>query len=222
MMEVSLAVAFLAGVGSFFSPCIFPLLPVYFSVLSGVSVKELGAAVRRVFLAALFFVLGFSAVFMALGASFGSFGHLLIRWRAPLQVIGGVVVMVLALHLLGLRFLPVLLRERKWHPGEIRLPLIGPFLVGAAFAFGWSPCVGPILGSILTYAMAGQDPKRGLVLLGVYSMGLAVPFLLISLCWNRFIALFSSLKRGLRWVNAASGLILLVMGGWLIFKGAGL
>lgn len=221
-MEVSFAVAFLAGVGSFFSPCILPLLPVYLSVLSGVSVKELGAAGRRVFLAALFFVLGFSAVFMALGASFGSLGHLLIRWRAALQVIGGIVVMVLALHLLGLHLLPVLLRERRWHPGQIRLPIIGPFLIGAAFAFGWSPCVGPILGSILTYAMTGQDPKRGLLLLGVYSMGLALPFLLISLCWDRFIALLSSLKRGLRWVNTAGGLVLLVMGGWLVLKGVGL
>ena len=100
--------------------------------------------------------------------------------------------------------------------------MIGPFLIGAAFAFGWSPCVGPILGSILTYAMTGQDPRRGMLLLGVYSLGLAVPFLLISLAWNRFISLFGKLKRGIRWVNLGSGAVLLGVGVWLIMKGVGL
>ena len=221
-MEVSFAIALLAGMGSFFSPCIFPLLPVYFSVLSGVSVQDLGRAeVKRVFLSALMFVLGFTAVFMALGASFGSIGYLLLRWRPVLQVVGGGVVAVLPLHLLGVRFLPFLFRERRMEVG-VSIPLIGPFLIGAAFAFGWSPCVGPILGSILTYAMTGQDPRRGMLLLGVYSLGLAVPFLLISLAWNRFISLFGKLKRGIRWVNLGSGAVLLGVGVWLIMKGVGL
>lgn len=221
-MEVSLAIAFAAGLGSFFSPCVFPLLPVYLSVLSGVSVSELGRqGGKRTFLSALLFVLGFSAVFIALGASFGGLGHLLLGWRPVLQVVGGAVVMALALHLLGVPLVPFLLRERRMEVAG-SVPLVGPFLVGTAFALGWSPCVGPVLGTILTYAMTGQDPHRGMLLLGIYSAGLAVPFLLASVAWNRFLGLFGRLKGALRWINVASGVVLLGMGGWLVSKGVGL
>ena len=190
----SLLTAFAAGLLSVLSPCVLPLLPAYLSLVSGISVEELrsegsaDAVRRRVMLASFAFVLGFSAVFVLLGASATLLGRVLRSFR--LEVFGleigvaqiaGVLIIVMGLHLTGLIQIPLLYREKRFEGPKGPTSLIGAGLVGAAFAFGWTPCVGPILGGILTLAGARETVLEGMGLLTVYSAGLAVPFLLAAL-----------------------------------------
>jgi cytochrome c-type biogenesis protein len=215
-LSVGLAVAFLAGVLSFLSPCVLPLVPSYVSFVAGVSLEELesgDAAVRRTaFVHSVLFVAGFSAIFIGLGASASFIGQALRDYQVWIMRIGGVLVVLFGLHLLGITPLRFLQRERRLHLQTKPLGYVGTFLVGLTFGAGWTPCIGPILGSILTYAATRDRMVEGVQLLGVYSLGLAVPFLLSAAAFSWFLAKFSEFRKYIPWVERASGALLVVVG----------
>ncbi len=221
-LEIGIAVAFAAGVLSFLSPCVLPLVPSYLSFVSGVGVEELehgGGDVRRTaFVHSLFFVLGFSLIFLALGASATVVGRLLREYQVWIARVGGAVIILFGLYLLGLRPGMFLQRERRVHLRNKPLGYLGSTLVGLTFGAGWSPCIGPILGGILTFAATRQTMSEGLLLLGVYSAGLAVPFLISSVALSWFLSTFERFKRWIPWVEKISG-VLLVLVGILLLSG---
>jgi len=223
--STSLVTAFAAGLLSVLSPCVLPLLPAYLSLVSGISVEELRSQAserevrRRVMTTALAFVLGFSTVFVLLGASATLLGRVLRSFR--LEVLGteigvaqiaGVVIIAMGLHLLGVVRIPWLYREARFDGPNRPTTAIGAGLVGAAFAFGWTPCVGPILGGILTLAGARETVLQGMGMLMVYSAGLAVPFLLAAWSVERFLGALRKLRDHFRAIELASGALLLAVG----------
>jgi cytochrome c-type biogenesis protein len=208
----ALGLAVLAGAASFLSPCVLPLLPGYLSFVSGASPDELAKGDRRVLVRTLAFVLGFALVFTALGAGAGFVGGALLRNRRTLQIVGGVLLVVMGIATSGLIPLGRLERERRLLPFRAPRGLVGAGLTGVAFSIGWTPCVGPILASILTLAASRRDPFAGAVLLFAYSLGLGVPFLLAGLFFTRAMRAFAVVKRHMRAVRAVSGLILVAYG----------
>lgn len=212
--------AFFAGLVSFLSPCVLPLVPGYVSLISGVGVEELQAEDkdrRRVVLfSSLMFVLGFSVVFISLGAVATTLGRVVREYFPWLIRIAGVVIIVFGLHLTGLLRIKWLYADKRLHSLNPKRSALGAFLVGFAFAFGWTPCIGPILTVILGFAAAEGTVAKGVLLLAVYSLGLAVPFLLTSLGIDRFLAFYGRFKRHLETVEIASG-VLLIMIGTLVF-----
>jgi len=216
--SVSLFAAFAAGLLSFVSPCVLPIVPGYLSFISGVNVsrfKEGGAPgdlVRRVVLASLAFVLGFSTVFVALGAAATLVGALLQEYKRTLGMVGGVIIVVLGLHTMGIFKIQWLLGEKRASVESRPLGLIGAYVVGLAFAFGWTPCIGPILGAILLYASQQETVGQGIVLLSAYSAGLGIPFLLAALAVNWFFKASAGLRRSMRAVEVVSGALLVGVG----------
>lgn len=221
----SLVTAFAAGLLSVLSPCVLPLLPAYLSLVSGISVEELRSqgserdVRRRVMTASLAFVLGFSAVFVVLGASATLLGRMLRTFRLELfgteigfAQIAGVLIIAMGLHLAGVIQIPLLYREKRFEGPNRPAGPIGAALVGAAFAFGWTPCVGPILGGILTLAGARDTVLQGMGMLMVYSAGLAVPFLLAAWSVERFLSTLRRLREHFRTVEIVSGVLLVVVG----------
>jgi cytochrome c-type biogenesis protein len=210
--------AFLAGLLSFLSPCVLPLVPGYVSLISGTGVGALeGAPERRpllgkVMLHSLLFILGFSVVFITLGAAATGMGRLLLRYRSLLTYAAGIVIILFGLHLTGLLKIKALYADKRLHEVKGGGSAAGAFLVGFAFAFGWTPCIGPILAGILTIAAAQNTVMKGVLLLAVYSAGLAVPFLLTSLGIDRFLAFYGRFRRHLHKVEVASGVLLIVLG----------
>ena len=193
--------ALLAGLVSFVSPCVLPIVPGYLSFISGVNVAQLkdqapaAALTRRVFLTGLFFVLGFSTVFVALGAAATLVGELLQQHKRALGIVGGVVIIVLGLHTMGVLKIDWLLAEKRATVRERPLGLLGAYVVGLAFAFGWTPCIGPILAAILVYASQQETVTHGVLLLAAYSAGLGLPFLASALAINGFFRAFCSPAR---------------------------
>ncbi len=216
--SVSVAAALLAGLVSFISPCVLPIVPGYLSFISGVNVsrfREGGAPrelVQRVLATSLAFVLGFSTVFVALGAAATAVGSLLQEHKRTLGMIGGIVIIVLGLHTAGIVKIPWLLAERRANVTTRPLGLLGAYVVGLAFAFGWTPCIGPILGAILLYASQQETVGQGVILLAAYSAGLGIPFLLSALAVNWFFKASSGLRRSMRAVEIASGVLLIGIG----------
>jgi cytochrome c-type biogenesis protein len=210
MSSITLVGAIAAGSLSFFSPCVFPLVPGYLSFLGGAAAGE--AERGRVFRQALAFTLGFGLVFVAMGATATSLGKLLGEHRRWFEIVGGAVLVVFGLHMLGALRIPLLLREARFHGGARPRGFVGATLVGAAFGFGWSPCIGPLLGGVLTLAASAETVGRGVVLLLAYAAGLAVPFLLSALLVDRFVALSARIRPHLRWVEKAGGVLLLAFG----------
>jgi cytochrome c-type biogenesis protein len=216
--SVSIAAAFLAGLVSFVSPCVLPLVPGYLSFISGVNVsrfREGGAPrdlVRRVALTSLAFVLGFSTVFVTLGAAATYVGSLLQEHKRTLGMVGGIVIIVLGLHTAGVLRIGWLLSEKRANVSSRPLGLLGAYLVGLAFAFGWTPCIGPILGAILLYAAQQETVAQGVVLLAAYSAGLGIPFLLSALAVNWFFKASAGLRRSMRAVEIGSGALLVGIG----------
>jgi cytochrome c-type biogenesis protein len=208
--------AFLAGVLSFLSPCVLPLVPGYVSLISGSSVEELQSSERRmlrtVMLHSFTFVLGFSVVFIALGAVATGVGQIVNEYHSLLSKIAGIVVIIFGLHLTGLLKIKALYADKRMHDVKGSSSAMGSFVVGFAFAFGWTPCIGPILATILVLAGAQQTVWKGIVLLAVYSLGLAVPFLLTSLGVDRFLAFYSRFRRHLHTVEVLSGVLLIAIG----------
>ncbi|HVP38485.1 MAG TPA: cytochrome c biogenesis protein CcdA, partial [Candidatus Saccharimonadales bacterium] len=186
--QVSLLVCLVAGLTSFISPCVLPIVPGYLSFISGVSLEEIqgSGAARRVMLAAVAFVLGFSTVFVALGASATLVGAFLKHHGALLAKVAGVVIIIFGLHMTGLVKIPFLTYEKRFHARERPISPLGAYVVGLAFAFGWTPCIGPILAGILTLAAAQHTVARGILLLSFYSLGLGLPFLLAAAAVNGF------------------------------------
>jgi len=221
----SLGAAFAAGLLSVLSPCVLPLLPAYLSLISGLSIEEMQDSEsqrqqrRRVMQSCLGFVLGFSSVFVLLGASASMLGQVLRTWRAEVfgiefgvAQVAGLVIIVMGLHIAGLLPIRMLYRERRFHLDLRGSSLLGTYLVGAAFAFGWSPCVGPILGGILTVAGSRETVGQGIGLLAVYSAGLAVPFLLAGWSIGSFFRIFQRLKHWFRTLELCSGALLVGVG----------
>jgi cytochrome c-type biogenesis protein len=220
-MDIGLGIAVLAGFLSFVSPCVLPIVPGYLTFITGMSFDELTGQQRsRVVTSAIIkslpFVLGFSLVFIALGASASAVGAILRANLGLLKQIAGVGIAILGLHLAGLLPIPALLRERRLS-GEPSTPGMGrAFVAGLFFAFGWTPCVGPILAGILTLAATGETLSQGVLLLTAYSLGLGVPFILSAAFLNGFLSVFKGMKGYLRQLEVASG-VLLVLVGALIF-----
>ena len=222
LSNVSFPLAFLAGLLSFASPCVLPLVPSYISYVSGFSIEDLrnprsGRAMRWVTLGhSLLFVAGFTAVFTLLGASATFIGQWLLSYQSELRWIGGILIVVFGLYVLGVLKISFLMPERRIHFEKRPEGVIGSFLIGVAFAAGWTPCVGPILGSILTVAGATHSFSEGIGLLLAYSAGLAVPLLVISVGVESFFRAFSSLRKYLRGLEIVSGVLLVLVGLLLI------
>ncbi len=214
--QVSFSAAFLAGIISFLSPCVLPLVPGYVSLISGASVETLQEADRKVLRSvltnSLTFILGFSVVFISLGAVATGIGQLTHRYHRELAIVGGIIILVFGLHLTGIFKINALYSDKRLHGLKGGASPIGAFLVGFAFAFGWTPCIGPILGAILLVAGSQDTVFKGIVLLAIYSLGLAVPFLLTSLGVNKFLAFYSKFRRHLHTVEVISGVLLIVFG----------
>jgi cytochrome c-type biogenesis protein len=209
---ISFPVAFAAGFVSFASPCVLALVPGYLSFISGVSFDELGAKTRNVMIPTLAFVVGFSAIFTLFGASAALLGHSLTRDRDVLNVVGGILLITMAVGMLLLPRLGILQSDKHLHLARRPTTLIGAGLVGAAFAAGWTPCIGPILGSILTYAAPTGSPGLGAALLFTYSLGLAIPFLLSGLFFTRALSVFKKVRKHWTVVNAGAAVLIAVIG----------
>lgn len=216
--ELSILVAILAGLLSFLSPCVLPLLPSYLSFIAGVSFEELQGSVanprtrRAIFVNSLCFILGFSLVFIAMGAGATFLGQALFRHQALIRKIGGGLVIVLGLSVAGWLRMPFLMREWRTDLATRPAGYLGAVLTGITFAAGWTPCIGPILGSILTLASVTETASAGILLLAAYSAGLAIPFLASSLLIDRFLVFFDRFKRFFPVVTKVSGLILILVG----------
>jgi cytochrome c-type biogenesis protein len=223
--QLSLLVALGAGALSFLSPCVLPLFPSYLSFITGMSYTELHDAAmlrqrrRRIMLYALCFIAGFSLIFIALGASFSLVGRLLNTHLLLLQRIGGVIIIFFGLVLMGLFKLPLLMRTVHLPVRHTPVGYLGAFLVGVSFAVGWTPCVGPILGSILLLASTAAEVHRGIVLLTAYSLGLAIPFFISALAVHAFFQAFGRCAAYLRAVEVGGG-VLMVLVGLLVLTGS--
>jgi cytochrome c-type biogenesis protein len=211
-VSLGLFVAFAAGLLSFLSPCVLPLVPSYIGFLTGMSLPEMSGRRRVALTHALLFVLGFSLVFIALGASATALGRALNYYQVWLQRIGGVLIIAFGLVCLGVIRIGALTQERRVQVERKPVGYLGSALVGMAFAAGWTPCIGPVLGGILGLAATSQDLSRGMLLLAVYSAGLAVPFLVAAAALESFLAWFQRFRRFLPWVMRASGVLLIFVG----------
>jgi cytochrome c-type biogenesis protein len=213
--------AFVAGVVSFLSPCVLPLVPGYVSLISGVGIEELkvqeASILRRVMLNSIAFIIGFSIVFVTLGALSTAVGQLAVRYKSTLAQVAGVLIILFGLHLTGILPIKALYADRRLHSVKGGSTPWGAFVVGFAFAFGWTPCVGPILAVILGFAAAQNSVSKGILLLTIYSLGLAVPFLLTALGIERFMKFYGGFRRHMHVVEVASGGLLIVLGILLVF-----
>ena len=215
--DVSIPAALIAGIVSFLSPCVLPLVPPYLIYLTGATIEHVAtgeqaaASKRPVMLSSLMFVLGFSTVFIALGASASVIGGFIRAWSAQFSIAAGVVIIIMGLHFLGLTRIAFLMRE-----GRLSIPkpvgLGGAYVMGLAFAFGWTPCIGPILAAILSVAAAEATVTKGAGLLAVYSAGLGIPFLLAAFMIEQFSSLLARLKRHLASVERAMGVLMVLTG----------
>ncbi|HKS72999.1 MAG TPA: cytochrome c biogenesis protein CcdA [Terriglobales bacterium] len=212
--------AFLAGLVSFLSPCVLPLVPGYVSLISGAGVEELksqeGQLLRKVMINSIAFILGFSIVFIALGAISTEVGQLLARYKSLLAQIAGVIIILFGLHLTGIFKIKALYMDTRLHSVKGGSTPWGAFVIGFAFAFGWTPCVGPILAVILGFAAAQDSVMKGILLLAVYSLGLAVPFLLTSIGIGRFLKFYSRFRAHMHALEVASGGLLIFLGVLLV------
>ena len=218
VQSISLVAAFSAGLLSFVSPCVLPLVPSYISYITGLSIEQLTDVSERsrfrkaIILNSLLFIAGFSTVFVAFGASASLLGQVLITYQEHLRRFGGIVVIVFGLYLLGILNLNFLKMEHRYQFRNRPAGFLGSFLIGIAFAAGWTPCVGPVLGTILLYASTTESMFSGVVLLTFYSLGLALPLFLTALGVDRFLSYFKEVRSYLWGVSTVSGVLLIVVG----------
>jgi cytochrome c-type biogenesis protein len=215
--SVGIALAFGAGLLSFVSPCVLPLIPSYLTFVTGVGFEDLGSARRTAFVHSLLFVLGFTLIFVALGASATVLGRLLLAYRVWITRLGGALIVLFGLYLLGVVRIASFDRERRVHLANKPVGYLGSVFVGVAFGAGWTPCLGPILGAILTYTAAAADLSRGLPLLLAYSLGLAIPFVLAAVAVERFLETVTKLRPYLARVSQVSGALLVIVGVLMMF-----
>jgi cytochrome c-type biogenesis protein len=223
MSELPLPIAaFFAGVISFLSPCVLPLVPGYVSLISGSTVEEMQERNTRlmasVMMKSLAFIVGFSIVFMMLGATASAVGQITREYHRILNIIAGIVIIVFGLHLTGLLQIKALLMDKRLHNVKGSSSLWGAFVIGFAFAFGWTPCIGPILAVILKFAADQNTISKGVLLLAVYSAGLAIPFLITSLGIERFLKFYANFRRHLHAVEVVSGVLLIVIGSLVLMQ----
>jgi cytochrome c-type biogenesis protein len=209
----------LAGLVSFLSPCVLPLVPPYLGYLGGTTIEEMTSADkidarlwRRVVLASLFFVLGFTSVFVSLGAGASVFGQLIQTYKAQLAIAAGVVIILFGLHFLGLLRIPLLYRDARLRANVERASLAGAYVMGLAFAFGWTPCIGPVLATVLTLAANEASLGAGVRLLLVYSLGLGIPFVLAAVAIGPFLGFLKRFRLHLHRVEQAMGIVLVATG----------
>src|SRR6476469_8421486 len=215
--SIGLAIASSAGLLSFLSPCVLPLIPSYLTFVSGVGFDDLGTARRSALLHALLFVFGFTLIFVALGASATVLGRLLVAYRIWITRVGGALVVLFGLYLLGVLRVAAFDRERRVHLANKPVGYLGTVFVGIAFGAGWTPCLGPILGAILTYTAAQADLSKGLPLLLAYSLGLAIPFLIAAVAVERFLEAVTKFRPHLARVSRISGALLVIVGIMMMF-----
>jgi cytochrome c-type biogenesis protein len=216
VQSVSFALAFTAGLLSFLSPCVLPLIPSYVGFITGLTAEELQVRRGTALAHAVWFVAGFSAVFIALGATASVLGGFMLRYHMWIGRIGGILVIAFGLYLLGVARPAFLLRERRFHLASKPLGYAGSAVVGVAFGAAWTPCIGPILGAILTLAAEAASVAQGTALLGVYALGLAVPFVLTAVALDRFLVWFQRFRPYLVWVERTAGGLLILLGVLLI------
>ena len=218
---ITFPAAFAAGLLSFLSPCVLPLIPAYFSFITGLSVDELTAdnkeIKRKVILSTLAYVAGFSFIFILFGASASFLGGLASDYAWLVRYAGGGIILVFGLHLLGIINIKSFQFEKRFHVKEQPFHLVGTFVIGMAFGAGWSPCIGPLLGSILVVASNQDTVLKGVWLLAVYSAGLAIPFILISIFINSMLSFLKRAGRLIGILNKCAGVLLIVIGLLLIF-----
>ena len=214
--------AFFAGVISFLSPCVLPLVPGYVSLISGSTIDEMQEQSVRlmssVMLKSLAFVVGFSVVFITLGAAATTLGQFTRQYKSILNIVAGVLIIIFGLHLTGLLKIKWLYADKRMHSVQGSSSLWGSFVVGFAFAFGWTPCIGPILAAILKFAYDQNTVSKGILLLAIYSAGLAVPFLLTSLGIERFLGFYSRFRKHLHTVEVVSGVFLILIGSLVVMN----
>jgi cytochrome c-type biogenesis protein len=212
--DVGILIALSAGILSFLSPCVLPLVPSYLTFVTGMSLEDLQEGVNRkaTLVHAVLFVAGFSAIFILLGASASFLGQFFKAWEAWIARLGGLVIIALGLHLAGVFRLVPLMQEKRIHVADKPAGYLGTFGVGMAFGAGWTPCIGPVLGAILTYGFSQDTVWAGVGLLSVYSLGLAIPFLLSALALDWFLRAFKRFRGWIPWVEKASGLLLVFLG----------
>jgi cytochrome c-type biogenesis protein len=212
--ELGIAIAFMGGLLSFLSPCVLPLVPSYLAFVTGMSLEDLEAGVDRkqTLTHAVLFVLGFSTIFVLLGVSASFLGAFFATYKVWIARLGGVVIIVLGLHLAGVLRLAPLLRERRVHLANKPIGYLGTLGVGVAFGAGWTPCLGPVLAAILTLGFTQEGMWSGAGLLSVYSLGLAVPFLVAALALDWFLQTFQRFRRWMPWVERSSGALLVFLG----------
>lgn len=214
-LMAALLIAFGAGVLSFLSPCVLPIVPPYLAYMGGISMQELsaeGRASRRAILPALFFFMGLSTVFLLLGFTASTMGHLFLSNAELFGQIAGVVVILFGVHFLGIFRIPFLMREARLDAGDRGGSAFGAYILGLAFAFGWTPCIGPVLGAILTMAATDATVTRGTAMLGVYALGLGLPFLLAAIFVQRSMGLMNRLKPYMGVIEKVMGLLLIAVG----------
>lgn len=216
MENVSILTAFVFGIISFISPCVLPIVPGYLSFISGYSFDEMvtssrKALFKKVTVNSILFVVGFSIVFIALGASATALGKFLLAKLDLFSKIAGVIIIIFGLHMIGVFRINFLNYEKKFHTDK-RIGPAGSLVAGLAFAFGWTPCIGPVLAAILTIAAQQDTIGKGIFLLSVYSLGLGIPFLVTSLSINAFLAFFKRFGKYLRWVEITGGVLLIAVG----------
>ncbi|PCJ06640.1 MAG: cytochrome C biogenesis protein [Rhodobacteraceae bacterium] len=215
----AMLVALIAGLISFLSPCVLPIVPPYLAYMSGVSIGDMqspGVARRKAIIAALFFVMGLSTVFLLLGFTASVFGTFVLKNQELFAQISGLVVIIFGLHFLSVFRIPILDREMRMEAGQSGGSAIGAYALGLAFAFGWTPCIGPQLGAILSIAASEASVARGTLLLGIYALGLGVPFLLAAIFLSRSMVLMNKMKRHMGLIEKIMGALLLLVGVMLV------
>jgi len=219
--SITYSVAFAAGLFSFFSPCILPLVPVYFTFITGYSLEELTENINikirnEVILSTASYVLGFSFIFILLGASASYIGGMASQYSGIIRVAGGILIIIFGIHLTGIFRIKGLDFEKRIHFQSKPLHLFGTFFIGMAFAAGWSPCIGPPLASILIVAGNNGSVAQGMILLGIYALGLAIPFIILSIFINYVLVIIKKMSTTLKWINMASGILLILFGLFLL------
>lgn len=219
MTEVTYTVAFLAGIMSFLSPCVLPLVPIYVSVISGISLEDLrhNKFSFKTLTNTLAFIFGFSTIFITLGASSSMIGSFLFEYQDLLRIIGGIFIIFLGLFMTGLVKPQILMQERRFNLNRPSTGLLSSFFIGIVFAAGWTPCIGPILGAILLYTASQSSANEGILLLSIYSLGLAIPFLLSAMLISLFFTYTRKIGNFMKYISLIIGIIMIVIGVLILF-----
>ena len=211
-MILNLIIAFGAGLISFLSPCVLPLIPGYISYISGESLGDIVEKQKKILLKTILFSLGFSLVFISFGATASFIGNLLLEYSNSLRIVAGLIIIIFSLQLIGILNLNFLNKEKRIYTKNYSNNLFFPVVVGAAFGFGWTPCIGPVLGSILALAATESSIGKGILLLSFYSLGLAIPFVLSGYGISKFLEFSKNFKKNIRRISISGGIILLITG----------